>query len=215
MQEAQEPFIRKRSLGTGGQSASARPDSTEAFTDLRAVDHSEVSQALVAHGVSWAAVRILIWVRPALVQRAVVRVANFARAGRIRWVDCDANVRGAAFHDRQVISRAILAFIVAVAELEQRLRVPLASSAPLSHTRETHAGRCVRCRDRVRHARSDVDRGRHLDRVEGGGDLVERELLSVGAVVQHVDVEGLVLALFVVRMLMGMAAEWDCARQEG
>jgi hypothetical protein len=83
-----------------------------------------------------------------------------------------------------------LAIILAVAEFEQSLVLPLAISAPLGVAGKAHADVFVRGDDGVHLLGGDVDGRGALDHlVFGIDDLVEGELLGEGAVVPDIDVE--------------------------
>lgn len=168
--------------------------SQAATVHLRAENDLEVRLAVIANGVSRAAILDLVWVSPALIKRALPREARLAQALLRPFavgdgVDADANVAVAAFHDGEVVSSAVFAGILAVAELDKGLGLPLPSSAPFCVTREADAKILVRSSDGVHLLWGDVDRLRAFEHLEAAGDLVKRELLGERAVVPDVDVE--------------------------
>jgi hypothetical protein len=169
---------------------------------LRTEDNLKVRLAMIADRISRAAILSLVRVGPALIQRAIPREASLARtlAGALSIrdrINAHANVLVAARkHQAQVVSAPLEAVVLAVAELEQGLGRPLASSAPLGVAGETHAEVFVGSDDGAHFLGGDVDGLGALEHVEAAVDLVEGELLGPGAVVPDVDVErGLGVAL--------------------
>lgn len=149
---------------------------------------------MIANCISRAAILGLIRVGPTLVQRAVPGEADLARTllGAVSVgdrVDADADVLVAAIYDGEVVRRAVLAGVLAVAEFEEGLRLPLACSAPLGVAGQPHAQVFVRGDEGVLLLWGDVGGLGALEHLEVAGDLVETELLSEGAVVPDVDVE--------------------------
>lgn len=112
--------------------------------DSRTEDDLEVCLAEIAYSISRRSIFRLVRIRPTLIQWAVPGEARLARtllgAVSVRdGVGADANVAVTSLHDREVISTAILAGVLAVAELEESLCLPLTGSAPLSVTGKAHA----------------------------------------------------------------------------
>jgi len=149
---------------------------------------------MVANGISRAAVLSLVWVGPALVQRAVPGEAGLARTllGALSIGDrvgTDAGIFVRTLHDGEVVGTPILTGVLAVAEFEQSLVLPLAGSAPLGMAGKAHAEIFVRSDDGVHLLWSDVGGLGALEHLEAAGDLIESELLGEGAVVPDIDVE--------------------------
>lgn len=162
--------------------------------DSWAEDDLEIRLAVVADGISRAAILDLVRVGPALRQWTVPGEASLARAllGALavgNRIDTNANIRITALHDRKVISSALLTSVLAIAKLEKSLNLPLLRSAPFRVTGKAHAEVLERRLDCVHFLGIDVGRLGALDHLEAGCDLVEGDLLSPGAVVPDVDVE--------------------------
>lgn len=76
----------------------------------------------------------LIGIRPALIKRTIprksgLRQATLAALAIADWICSKANVLITSLHQAQVVSRSIVAHVVAVSKLKQCLMIPLASSA--------------------------------------------------------------------------------------
>lgn len=167
------------------------------MSNLRAEDNLEVGLAVVADGVSRAAVLGLIRVGPALGRVAAVRIALLARAivcvaGAVHsGVDGKADVAFTSLHEGEVVSSAVHVAHLTVAELSKSLSLPLAGRAPLSVAGEAQADVLEGSRDGLGLVLSDGDRLRGgVDHVEASSDFVQAKVLGGRAVVGNLDVEG-------------------------
>ena len=164
---------------------------------LWAEDNLEVHLSVVADHVSWATVRHLVRVSPALRRVTVAGVADLAGAVAAAnailqdRVHGNANIALAAFHDREVVSRALEAIVLAVAKFEEGLFGPLAASAPFGVTRKTHADAVVGSCNGLCLVRPNADRVASLEHLEAASDFVNAELLGGRAVVADLDVESI------------------------
>jgi hypothetical protein len=158
----------------------------------RAEDDFEVHLAGVADSVSGAAVLALVGVGPGLVQVAVVERAFLGRALGLGGVDGHSDVGRDAVHDGDVVGGAFEAVVRAVAEFEESLGFPDAGEAPFGVAGEAHADALVGGGDGVGLVLADGDGVADLERLEGRGDFVDAELLAGVAVVDDLDVEGVV-----------------------
>lgn len=161
---------------------------------LRAEHDLEVSLAMITDSVRRTTIFDLVRVSPALVKRTVPREAGLARTllGTFaiwHWISSNADILVAAFHDGEIVGRAILAHVFGVSEFEQSLDVPLRVSAPFCMSRQAHSKSFVWSWNRQRFLRCDVSGLGHLDHLEGSSDLVESDLLLEWTVVPHMDLE--------------------------
>lgn len=162
----------------------------------RAEDNLEVGLAFVADGISRRAVGGLVRVGPALGESAVARRADLAGAlvvglavdGR---VNCEADILLGALHEGKVVSSAILAGVLGVAELEESLVLPLAGGAPLGVAGDAHANGLEVGGDGLGSVAGNADGAHLLEHLEVASDLVHAKVLLGGALVADLDVEGI------------------------
>lgn len=162
--------------------------------DSWAEDDFKVRLAVVADRISRAAIFDLIRVGPALIQRAFPREASLTKTllGALSVRDgirANADVFVAALHDRKVVSSTVLASILAVAEFEKGLCLPLSGSAPFGVAGEAHAEISEGSGDCEHFLGLDVRRLRAFEHLKTAGDLVKSDLLREGTVVPNVDFE--------------------------
>lgn len=142
----------------------------------------------------------MVGLGPALRCSTVSRRADFARAFIIGFtvdgrVDGKSDVVVTAFHDRDVVSCAFLAVVLAVAELEKGLVLPLAGDTPVGVSREAHADVFKGSRNGLGSVSSNRDWVHALEHLEAAGDLVEAEVLGGRALVTDFDADGIGAAL--------------------
>ena len=165
------------------------PTPSSSSHNSRGTPHDvEVGLAVVADGISGAAIRYLIRVRPALAERAIGGRAVFAWARRVRWVYCEAVVTA---HDGEIVGSTIDAIECAVAELEERLRGPLRCGGLVGRARDAHANALVRGLESAVGASWDVHGRGDGVHGESGADLVDAEAHVRAAVVVDGDIEGI------------------------
>jgi len=169
---------------------------------------------MVADRISRTSILSLIRVRPALVQRALPREASLTKTllGALTvWdgIRADANITVTALHDGKVVSRTLLASILAVAKLEKSLGLPLPGSAPFGVAGEAHAEVFQGSGDCEHLFRLDVGRRRAFEHLEAASDLVECDLFCEGTVVPDVDVESACVAFD------ESIVDWSCCCRRG
>lgn len=195
--------------------AAQKRDDQAHTLDSRTEDNLEVCLAVVADRVSRAAILDLVWVCPTLAQWAVPREASFARTLLRAFavgnrVGSDTNVAIAALHNRKIISSTLLAGVLAVAEFEKSLNLPLGGSAPFCVAGETHAEVFERCLDCDHFLGCNVCWLRAFDHFEAAGDLVESNLLGERTVVPDIDVERRTCVAFDESVV-----NWSCCSRQG
>lgn len=173
---------------------------------------------MVAHGISRAASQVLGRVGPGLRRIALAGVSAdlagavlaVSAAGQLR-VSSEADVGLAALHHGKVVSGALHAVVLAVAELEEGLGSPLAANAPFGVAGEAHAEALVGSGDGLSAVGVNADGLALLEHLKATGDGVDAELLGGGAVVGDFDVEGVGVTL--VGVAEAVAVRDCCCRQ--
>lgn len=135
-----------------------------------------------------------------MIQRAIPWKTSLARTllGSLairNGVGANANIAITSLHDGKVVSRTVLAGILAIAEFEESLCLPLTGSAPFGVAREAHAEVFERSGDGNHLLGCDIRWGGAFEHLEVTSDLVKCDLLSERAVVPDIDVESTRVAL--------------------
>jgi hypothetical protein len=191
-----------------------------------AEDDFESRLTLVADSISRAAVRLLIGLGPALRRSTVSGRADFARALLASLtinsrVHSNADIILTAFHNANVVSRAVQAIVLTIPELEQGLVLPLRGDALFGVGGDAHAGVFEGRGDGLGGVGGHGEGVHALEHLEGGCDLVHAEVLGAGALVADFDAEGVVGGVavraagvgVVVLVVVGDWGGCDCCRQ--
>jgi len=196
------------------------PSSSSHNLRVRTPHDVEVGLAVVADGISRAAILYLILVRPALIERTIGGRAEFAWTRGVLGIDCEAVV---AAHDGEIVGGALNAVECTVAELEERLRSPLGCGGLVGRARDAHANALVRGLESAVGACWDVDGLGDGVHGEAGADLVDAEAHVRAAVVVDGDIESIAAGSgawdwrgsgSAVQMLMAVAGVRNGTRRE-